>query len=172
VQRKSFSKVPCPIAQSLEAVGEAWRLLILREVFLGFHRFQDLEQRLGIASSTLARRLAELCRCGLLEQRAYAERPLRHEYALTPKGEDLLPVLLALGAWGNRWLTRAIVPVDPETGERVDPVLVDRGSGRLLCAGGVAFAAGPDAPAAVRRHLSTPRVLGVAPGSSSAEERS
>ena len=100
------------------------------------------------------------------------ERPLRHEYALTPKGEDLLPVLLALGAWGNRWLTRAIVPVDPATGERFDPVLVDRESGRLLCSGGVALAAGPDAPAAVRRHLSTPRVLGASPSPSSAEESS
>jgi DNA-binding HxlR family transcriptional regulator len=160
VQRKSFSEVPCPIAQSLEQVGEAWCLLILRDVFLGVRRFQDLERRLGIAPSTLTRRLGALCERGLLTQRVYAERPTRWEYSLTSKGADLLPVLLALGAWGNRWLTRAIIQVDPESGRELEPVLIDRRSGRQLDSTSVALAAGPDAPPSSRAALTPPRRLG------------
>jgi DNA-binding HxlR family transcriptional regulator len=162
VQRKSFSEMPCPIAQSLEQIGEAWCLLILRDVFLGVRRFQDLERRLGIAPSTLTRRLGVMCERGLLTQRIYAERPTRHEYFLTPKGEDLLPVLLALGAWGNRWLTRAIVQVDPASGRLLEPVLIDRQSGRVLDASSVALAAGPDAQPASIAALTPPRRLGAA----------
>ncbi|HTU64235.1 MAG TPA: helix-turn-helix domain-containing protein [Polyangiales bacterium] len=151
--------MPCPIAQALDTVGEAWCLLILRELFLGFRRFQELEQRLGITASTLTRRLNELTRRGLVEARVYSERPTRSEYVLTAMGEDLLPVILALGAWGNRWLTRAIVPVDAETATPVEPVLVDRRSGRELKLGKIALAAGPDAPKVVRQQLAVPRLL-------------
>lgn len=150
----------CPIARSLEQLGEGWRLLILREVFLGVRRFHDLERRLSIPASTLTRRLNVLCEHGLLSPHAYAERPTRYEYTLTPKGEDTLPVLLAIGAWGNRWLTTAIVQVDPRTGERCEPMLVDRNTGHELCAGQVALAAGPDAQHELREALATPRVLG------------
>lgn len=152
--------MPCPIARSLEEVGEAWSLLILRDVFIGVRRFQDLERRLGISASTLTRRLAQLCRRGLLTAREYAERPKRYEYALTPKGEDLLEVLLALGAWGNRWLTESIVPVDAETGARLDPVLVDRATGRALKVGTVALGAGPDATGKTKAFMASPRLLG------------
>jgi DNA-binding HxlR family transcriptional regulator len=152
--------MPCPIAQTIDEVGEAWSFLILRDVFIGVRRFHDLERRLGISASTLTRRLARLCRRELLEAHAYAERPKRYEYRLTSKGEDLLEVLLALGAWGNRWLTQSIVPVDARTGARLDPVLVDRASGRRLKAGSVALAAGPDAPPVTKGFLQSPRVLG------------
>ncbi|MGC4089064.1 MAG: helix-turn-helix domain-containing protein [Polyangiaceae bacterium] len=162
MQRKSFSRMPCPIARSLEVVGEGWSLLILRDVFIGVRRFQDLEQRLGISSSTLTRRLAHLCRHGLLDAHAYAERPTRWEYTLTAKGEDLLQVLLAIGAWGNRWFTDAIVPVDAQSGTRVEPVLVDRASGLALTAGNVALAAGPGANVKLRAFLEPPRLLGAA----------
>ncbi|HET9929105.1 MAG TPA: helix-turn-helix domain-containing protein [Polyangiaceae bacterium] len=150
----------CPIALSLEEVGEAWSLLILRDVFMGVRRFHDLELRLGISASTLTRRLAELCRKGLLHATLYEQKPKRYEYTLTDKGEDLLEVLLALGAWGNRWLTQVIVPVDANTGARVDPVLVDRVTGRRLSAGQVALAAGRDASSKMREFLKPPRKLG------------
>lgn len=171
VQRKSFSRMPCPIARSLEEVGEAWSFLILRDVFIGVRRFHDLEQRLGISASTLTRRLSQLCRHGLLEARAYAGKPKRYEYVLTRKGEDLLDVLLALGAWGNRWLTRSIVPVDADTGARLDPVLVDRATGRRLSPGKVALAAGPDAKGKTKGFLQPPRLLGQAAPTLTLEER-
>jgi len=162
MQRKSFSRMACPIARSLEEVGEGWSLLILRDVFIGVRRFQDLELRLGISASTLTRRLECLCRRGLLEAHAYAERPPRYEYTLTEKGEDLLHVLLALGAWGNRWFTESIVAVDAQTGARLDLVVVDRASGRRLQRGQVALGPGRNASPKLRAFLSPPRVLGTA----------
>jgi len=163
MERTSFAAMPCPIARSLDQVGEAWSLLILRDALLGARRFQDFEERLAIPPNTLARRLKLLCERGLLERRRYAERPPRDEYALTEKGRDLLPVLLSLAAWGNRWLApegASLVPVDRETGRRVDPVVVDRKSLRLLAAGSVALKAGPAAPPALRRALTRPVVFG------------
>lgn len=152
--------MPCPIARSLEEVGDAWSLLILRDVFIGVRRFHDLELRLGISASTLTRRLSVLCGHGLLRAKAYEEKPKRYEYTLTDKGEDLLEVLLALGAWGNRWLTRTIVPVDARTGARVEPILIDRATGQRLRAGHVALGAGPDASERMREFLDPPRQLG------------
>ncbi|MFZ5896264.1 MAG: winged helix-turn-helix transcriptional regulator [Myxococcota bacterium] len=160
MQRKSFSKMQCPVARSLEEVGEGWSFLILRDVFIGVRRFQDLEVRLGISASTLTRRLSQLCRHGLLRAHAYEQRPRRYEYSLTEKGEDLLHVLVALGAWGNRWFTQAIVPVNAHSGARIEPVLMDRVTGRELRAGDVALAAGPEASPKMRSFLDPPLVLG------------
>lgn len=152
--------MPCPIARSLEQVGDGWSLLILRDVFIGVRRFHDLELRLGISASTLTRRLSDLCRHEVLRAEAYESRPQRWEYTLTEKGEDLLEVLLALGAWGNRWLTESIVPVDPSSGQRLSPILVDRATGQRLRAGSVALGAGPGASAKLREFLDPPRPLG------------
>src|SRR3546814_14726677 len=102
MQRKTFSTMACPIARSLERVGEWWNILILREAFYGSTRFDEFQASLGIATNTLTRRLNALVQEGLLERRRYSDRPPRHEYVLTPKGRDFRPVLLALLAWGNR----------------------------------------------------------------------
>lgn len=158
--------MPCPIARSLDQVGEGWSLLILRDALLGARRFQDFEQRLAIPPNTLTRRLKVLCERGLLERRRYAEHPPRDEYALTDKGRDLLPVLLSLAAWGNRWLApegATLVPIDAETGKRVEPVVVDRTTLRVLEPGRVGLKAGPAAPAALRRALARPVVFGGRP---------
>lgn len=153
----------CPIARSLEETGDWWSMLILRTAFMGVRRFQDFETRLGIAPNTLARRLEALTDCELLVRRTYSERPLREEYELTPKGLDFLPVLLSLAAWGNRWLAPegvAIECVDPETGRTIEPVVVDRDTGRELNAGTVALRAGPGARPAVKRGLERWVLLG------------
>lgn len=92
----------CSIARALYLVGERWTLLILRDVFLGLHRFDDLQDELGIARSMLADRLRGLVDEGILERRQYSDRPPRHEYHLTAKGRDLQPVLTALQLWGDR----------------------------------------------------------------------
>ena len=95
----------CSIARSLEIVGERWALLILREVFLGIRRFDQMQQHLGIARNILADRLRTLVDHGILEQRLYQERPPRSEYRLTEKGIDLYPALMMLMAWGDKHLT-------------------------------------------------------------------
>jgi DNA-binding HxlR family transcriptional regulator len=166
VRRKSFADMQCPIARSADAIGDAWCLLILRSAFLGARRFQDFEA-LGVAPNTLARKLEALTDAGVLQRRLYSERPAREAYELTDKGRDLLPVLLALATWGNRWLARegvAIQCADPDTGRALEPVVIDRASGELLRAGRVALKAGPAARGALRRALDPPVVLGAQEG--------
>ena len=135
MQRKSFGTMQCPIARSLERVGEWWSILILRDAFRGLTRFDQFEASLGIAPNMLTKRLNALVESGLLEKRAYSEHPPRHEYVLTERGRDFRPVLWALLAWGNKHFAPegpSVVVVDSETGEVAEPVLVDRKSGRPL----------------------------------------
>src|SRR5664279_638258 len=100
MQRTSFAAMPCPIARSLEQVGEWWSMLILRDAFAGKKRFDEFEQSLGIAPNTLARRLAALVEAGMLERSRYSERPPRDEYLLTERGRDFRGVRVALLAFG------------------------------------------------------------------------
>lgn len=93
----------CPIAHSTGLVGDRWSILIVRELLMGQTRFQDLQAQTGATSQMLAARLKRLDADGLIERRAYSERPLRHEYRLTPKGVHLMPVILALRTWGETW---------------------------------------------------------------------
>jgi DNA-binding HxlR family transcriptional regulator len=101
--RTNLSRVSCSIARSVDIVGDAWTLLILRDVFAGITRFDALARDLGISRKVLAARLDELVGHGILETRAYSKRPPRHDYVPTEKGADLYPVILALLAWGDRW---------------------------------------------------------------------
>ena len=92
----------CSIAHSLELIGERWSLLVIRDVFLGNRRFDEIQAELGIARNVLASRLGRLMDDGILEKRPYQERPVRYEYFLTEKGLDLWPVLVALMAFGDK----------------------------------------------------------------------
>jgi DNA-binding HxlR family transcriptional regulator len=92
----------CSVASTLEIIGERWTILILRDVFLGIRRFEDLQRDLGVARNILQARLTRLVEHGILVKKPYQERPLRHEYRLTEKGADLWPVLVALLQWGDR----------------------------------------------------------------------
>ena len=103
VQRTSFKDMPCSIAQCLEAVGEWWSLLIVRDAFRGITRFADLEADLGIARNVLNQRLARLVDQGILERVPYQDHPPRFDYRLTGKGRDLFDVLTAMRQWGDRW---------------------------------------------------------------------
>ena len=96
---------PCPIAASLELVGERWSLLVIREVSLGNHRFSEIARGTGAPRDRLSARLGDLVGAGVLEKRPYSTSPPRSGYHLTPAGQDLLPVLQALLQWGNRWAT-------------------------------------------------------------------
>jgi len=94
----------CPITDALELVGERWSLLILREVFLGAHRFAQIAANIGAPRDVLTRRLRSLEAAGVLERRPYQQRPERFEYHLTASGRDLEPVLIGLREWGRRHL--------------------------------------------------------------------
>ena len=94
----------CPIAQSLELVGEWWTPLILRDiVMLGHTRFDDIQRDLGIAPTVLTARLRRLEEAGMLERRQYSERPPRFEYLPTEAAREFEPVLKALMKWGLKW---------------------------------------------------------------------
>jgi len=154
MQRKSFGTMQCPIARSLERVGEWWSILILRDAFHGLTRFDQFQKSLGIAPNMLTRRLNGLVESGLLERRRYSEHPPRDEYVLTACGRDFEPVLWALLAWGNKHFAPegpSVVLVDIRTGAVADPVLVDRGSGRELTGPAFRSVAGPAANERTRR---------------------
>ena len=93
----------CPIARSSAVIGERWTLVIMRELAMGNRRFDTLEAQTLASPQMLADRLKRLEADGMLERRAYRERPRRYEYHLTTKGEAFAPVLFALRAWGETW---------------------------------------------------------------------
>src|SRR5205807_10023129 len=135
MQRKSFGRMVCPIARSLERVGEWWSILILRDALHGFTRFDDFQHSLGIAPNTLTRRLNALVAAGLLERRRYSERPPRYEYVPTARGRDFHPVLVSLLAFGNKHFApegASVLLVNARSGAPVDPILVDRDTGRPI----------------------------------------
>jgi DNA-binding HxlR family transcriptional regulator len=100
----------CSIARGLSVVGDRWTLLVLRECFLGVRRFEELQERLGMARHRLSDRLARLVEHGVLRKAQYQQHPPRHEYRLTDKGLDLYPVLLSLVRWGDRWMDQGKGP--------------------------------------------------------------
>lgn len=101
---RSYGQGKCPVARTLDVIGERWTILILRDLFLkGPRRFQDLQESLaGVAPNTLSARLKDMEARGLIARRAYSEHPPRLEYHLTEKGKTLGPVLKALREWGLR----------------------------------------------------------------------
>jgi DNA-binding HxlR family transcriptional regulator len=94
----------CPVARSLDIIGERWSLLILRDLFRkGPQRFADFQESLtGIAPNTLSARLKLLEANGIIEAQLYERHPPRMQYSLTPKGRELGPVMKAIYAWGER----------------------------------------------------------------------
>ena len=103
MKRTSLGEYPCSIARALDAAGEWWSPLIVRDVAYGVRRFRELQEDLGISANVLADRLDALVAEGILETHVYQQRPLRSEYRLTDKGAELVPVLIALMQWGDRW---------------------------------------------------------------------
>jgi DNA-binding HxlR family transcriptional regulator len=90
----------CTIARALEIVGERWTLLVIRDALLGIRRFEDFQSRLGVSRAVLSDRLSQLVQDGILQRVRYQDRPARHEYVLTDRGEALWPAITALWQWG------------------------------------------------------------------------
>lgn len=105
MRQTSFAQMHCSLAHSLEVVGDWWTPLILRDLFMGLDRFDDLVTDLGISRNLLTTRLGELVEHGIVERQPYSERPKRDRYVLTEAGRELAPIFAALTAWGDRWTT-------------------------------------------------------------------
>jgi DNA-binding HxlR family transcriptional regulator len=93
----------CSVARALSVVGDAWTLMVVRELFLGSRRFDEFQTYTGASPHLLSQRLRALEASGVVERSAYQQRPLRHEYRLTEKGVSLWPLIVALREWGDRW---------------------------------------------------------------------
>ena len=104
VKRTSFEKDSCPIARSLDALGDWWSLLIIREAVFGVVRFGEFQKKLGLAKNILAARLRALVEHGILETAPASDGTAYQEYVLTPRGENLFPVVVALRQWGEKHL--------------------------------------------------------------------
>ena len=103
MQRTQFGEMACSIARTLDVIGEPWSPLILRDVWVGFTRFDQIQADLGISRKVLTQRLNHLVDEGVLERRPYGQGS-RFEYALTEKGTELVDLLMVMVGWGDKWL--------------------------------------------------------------------
>ncbi|HEX8442063.1 MAG TPA: helix-turn-helix domain-containing protein [Allosphingosinicella sp.] len=125
----------CAIPAALEAVGERWSFLILRGAFNGLRHFEEFQSTLGIARNILSNRLARLVEHEILSREPDPADRRRVAYRLTEKGRELLPVLLALRQWGDRWICKTPsnpVLIDRASGQPVAPICVRAADGRPL----------------------------------------
>lgn len=156
MRRKNLAEAPCPIARTLECVGEWWSLLIIRDALQGLRRFDEFQHSLSIAPAMLTRRLNTLVTHGLLVKQQYSVRPPRYEYHLTERGRDLSPVLLTMLAWGNKHMTpegESVLLQDRETNHIVDPVVVDKYTGLVISTQQHRLIPGPAATGFMKRRL-------------------
>jgi len=127
---------PCSIAEALGVIGEKYSLLVLREVFMGVHRFDAMVRNIGAPRDVLAARLRHLVEAGVLDKVAYSERPPRYEYRLTEAGQELEGVLHLLRGWGDRHVVgEPSVAVDHECGHALDAQVVCRHCGEPVTTG-------------------------------------
>ena len=156
MQRTRFDAMDCPIARSLDRVGEWWSILILRDALGGMARFEEFQKSLGIAPNMLTKRLKALVDEGFLFRRRYSDHPPRHEYVLTDRGRDFRPVIIALLAFGNRHFApegASVTIVDAKSGAPAEPVLIDRVTGRPLVSSEFDLVAGPAATEATKARM-------------------
>ena len=136
VKRTSFEGDACPIARSLEAIGDWWSLLIIREALFGLRRFGEFQSKLGMAKNILAARLRALVDHGILETAPASDGSAYSEYVLTPKGRGTFPILVALRQWSEEFDDHpeeiATILVDREKGRPVRKLELRAEDGRLL----------------------------------------
>ena len=139
VKRTSFEKAECPIARSLDALGDWWSLLIIRDAMMGLRRFSEFQKNLGLAKNILTVRLRALVDHGILKTAPASDGSAYQEYLLTPKGRGVFPVLVALRQWSEEFSfssdSCATLLVDREKGRPIQKLELRAQDGRLLGAG-------------------------------------
>jgi DNA-binding HxlR family transcriptional regulator len=157
MSRNKIDYLNCALADTLNLIGEWWTILILRECFFGTRRFEDFQQRLGIARNILTARLGTLCDNGILERVPVKEGAKRHEYRLTTMGRDLLTVIVALTQWGDRWLRQEqgspVKFIERSSGDVIPEVRVRTADGCELKTRDLAMIPGPGATDETRERL-------------------
>lgn len=147
MKRTSFARMHCSLARGLDLIGDWWSPLIVRDLYLDVVRFDDLVEDLGISRNLLTRRLSALANNGIVERRAYQRRPRRYEYRLTEAGRDLVPAILALTAWGDRWARpkegSPMLFVHNSCGHQFQPQVTCSACGEVITAKAVKTIGGP-----------------------------
>ena len=150
VKRVDTSDWPCTVARATAVLGDHWNVLIIRQACLGVRRFDDFQRDLGIGRNMLTLRLNGLVDEGLLRRVEYQEHPPRQEYRLTDKGRDVYPVLAAMAAWGERWMSGPegppIVLHHTTCGHDMHAVVMCSACARPIDVHDVRVLAGPGAP--------------------------
>lgn len=147
MRRASFEDMNCSLARSLEVIGEWWTLLILRDAFFGVTRFEEFQERLGIARNVLSTRLDTLVEHEVFERRTYDDARERYDYVLTEKGKALWPVLVTIRQWGDEWIlgkgNEPIAMLHTSCGERTTAELMCSHCGEKLLRRDLRTVAGP-----------------------------
>ena len=155
VKRTSFEKAECPIARSLDALGDWWSLLIIRDAMMGIRRFSEFQKNLGCAKNILAVRLRALVDQDILKTAPASDGSAYQEYLLTPKGRGVFPVLVALRQWSEEFSFApgacATQLVDRDQGRPVRKLELRAGDGRLLGVGDTELRPNPAAKRRQRR---------------------
>lgn len=159
MRSNSFEGMACSIAGVLDAVGDRWAMLILRDLSLGLSRYEELRKSTGITHATLSDRLRHLEENELIERRQYQTGPDRYEYILTRRGWDVVLVIQALAQVGDKWAVAGDAGpplrfVNRHSGRPVKVALIDEKSGELVRLRDVRPQAGPGADDLVRWRLS------------------
>jgi DNA-binding HxlR family transcriptional regulator len=159
MRSKGFDGMVCSIAGAMAAIGDRWGLLILRDLVLGLSRYEDFRQSSGVTNATLSDRLKHLEANGLIERRRYQVNPERFEYILTPKGQQIGPVMALLAQIGDSWnVSGASTPplkfVNRKTGGAVGWSFIDQHTGKKLRAPDIVIEEGPGADELMRWRLS------------------
>jgi DNA-binding HxlR family transcriptional regulator len=158
MRSKSFDGMVCSIAGVLDALGDRWAFLIMRDISLGLSRYEDLRKSTDVTHATLSDRLRHLEENGLIERRRYQTNPERFEYLLTAKGRDVILVIQALAQVGDKWqVTGKDGPplkfINRNSGRTAKVALVDEKSGEVLRLRDIRPQAGPGADDLVRWRL-------------------
>ncbi len=151
MSRTSFESRNCSLSRAADVVGDKWALLILRDAFYGVRTFSDFHERLGMAKTVLSNRLQLLTERGVLERVQLKPGVERYEYRLTQSGRELLPLIIALMQWGDRWMfgvgAEPIRIVDRATRSPIQKIEVQARDGHVLEPREITFFAGPGATA-------------------------
>lgn len=138
VRRTSLEDADCPVARCLDAIGDWWSLLIVRDAMDGIRRFSEFQKNLGVSKGILSARLRDLVALGILRTVPATDGSAYQEYVLTRKGQDLFPVLVGLRQWGEDYCFRPGEPhsvlIENETGQPVQRLDLRSRTGRSLMA--------------------------------------
>ena len=136
MKRTSMDNAPCPVARSLDAIGDWWSLLIIRDALDGLCRFGEFQKSLGISKGILTARLKSLVSLGILEMMPVTDEGGYQEYVLTRKGRDLFLVVVSLRQWGEGYCfdksEKHSILIDTHTGRPVERLVLRSRSGRAL----------------------------------------